>query len=39
MAESKLEKENVSPENNMDTATLFDTAGNLVMPRVVTIFA
>eukprot|EP01127_Copromyxa_protea_P020259 TRINITY_DN6743_c0_g1_i1.p1 TRINITY_DN6743_c0_g1~~TRINITY_DN6743_c0_g1_i1.p1 ORF type:complete len:1288 (-),score=233.38 TRINITY_DN6743_c0_g1_i1:86-3949(-) len=33
MKEAKLEEEEVSPENNMDTATLFDSHGNLCMPR------
>lgn len=34
MAENRIDGEDVSAENNMDSATLFDKEGNLCMPRV-----
>lgn len=34
LTEKKLEKEGVSMENKMDTATLFDKHGNLCMPKI-----
>jgi hypothetical protein len=34
LEEHKLEGEQVAPENQMDTATLFDRAGNMCMPKV-----